>query len=115
MIERANSERESGRTTILFGSGKRSYASTTIRADCRTAQHARQGGARETCMGEKSLCEEQVMTTPMPDPGPKPGQEPMPRPAPIPPIEDPTPVPTIIDLPPTLPSPGIPVEEPLPS
>ncbi|MGH7618298.1 MAG: hypothetical protein ACREPM_13825 [Gemmatimonadaceae bacterium] len=50
----------------------------------------------------------------MPDPGPKPGPEPMPRPAPLPTTPEETPV-TIIDLPPTLPSPGIPIEDPLPS
>jgi hypothetical protein len=68
----------------------------------------------ETCIVETlHFCREADMTTPMPDPGPKPGSEPMPRPAPIPQPEE-TPV-IIIDLPPTLPSPGIPAEEPLPS
>jgi hypothetical protein len=55
------------------------------------------------------------MTSPTPDPRPKPGSpEPLPRPIEPPPSPDETPV-IIIDLPPTLPSPGIPGEEPLPS
>jgi len=52
------------------------------------------------------------MSFPAPDPRPDP--EPFPRPQPGPANPDETPV-IIIDLPPNQPSPGIPVDNPLPS
>jgi len=52
------------------------------------------------------------MTAPQPEPRPTP--EPYPSPNPAPPSPDETPV-EIIDLPPNQPSPGIPVDKPLPS
>jgi len=53
-----------------------------------------------------------AMTAPAPDPHPNP--EPFPHPEPGPATPDETPV-RIIDLPPNQPSPGIPVDNPLPS
>jgi hypothetical protein len=56
--------------------------------------------------------EENIMTAPAPDPHPNP--EPFPEPTPKPASPDETPV-TIVELPPNQPSPGIPVDNPLPS
>jgi hypothetical protein len=53
------------------------------------------------------------MTSP-PTPDPHPDPEPFPHPEPKPASPDETPV-EIIDLPPNQPSPGIPVDNPLPS
>jgi len=55
---------------------------------------------------------EPTMTAPTPDPHPNP--EPFPQPTPKPASPDETPV-TIVDLPPNQPSPGVPVDKPLPS
>jgi len=52
------------------------------------------------------------MTAPTPDPHPDP--EPFPQPTPKPASPDETPV-TIVDLPPNQPSPGVPVDKPLPA
>lgn len=56
--------------------------------------------------------DESAMTAPQPDPRPSP--EPFPQPTPAPASPDELPV-EIIDLPPNQPSPGIPVDKPLPS
>jgi len=53
------------------------------------------------------------MTSP-PSPDPRPNPEPFPHPDPKPASPDETPV-TIIELPPNQPSPGVPVDNPLPS
>ena len=73
--------------------------------------------ARETCNVNRTMIRtvihyEELMTAPTPDPHPSP--EPFPHPDPRPANPDETPV-EIIDLPPNQPSPGIPVENPLPS
>ena len=53
------------------------------------------------------------MTSP-PTPDPRPNPDPFPHPEPRPANPDETPV-TIIELPPNQPSPGVPVDNPLPS
>jgi hypothetical protein len=69
--------------------------------------------ARETCNARRAdIFEAELMTAPAPDPHPDP--EPFPHPEPGPANPDETPV-RIIDLPPNQPSPGIPVDNPLPS
>lgn len=60
----------------------------------------------------QSLAPSPQMTAPTPDPHPNP--EPFPEPTPKPASPDETPV-TIVELPPNQPSPGIPVDNPLPS
>jgi hypothetical protein len=68
--------------------------------------------ARETCNRTNDLQRETTMTIPAPDP--RPNKEPFPHPEPPPtnPGEVPT---TIIELPPSQPAPGAPVDPPLQS